>query len=135
MADFDKAISKVLKHEGGYANDPSDRGGETYKGIARNFWPKWDGWSTVDKLKAQKGFPRILNDSVSLHASVVKFYNIRFWDKIGGDLINEQDIAFKLVDTAVNMGIVPAVKLAEGVVGEKQDGIIDDKTINKLNSL
>ncbi|MBX9449807.1 MAG: hypothetical protein KL787_08850, partial [Taibaiella sp.] len=26
------------------ANVAGDRGGETYKGIARNIHPKWQGW-------------------------------------------------------------------------------------------
>lgn len=39
MADFDKAHLEVMGNEGGYANNPVDAGGETYKGIARKFWP------------------------------------------------------------------------------------------------
>lgn len=35
MADFSESIGYVLKNEGGYANDPSDRGGETNFGITR----------------------------------------------------------------------------------------------------
>ena len=34
-------ISKTLETEGGYVNDPSDSGGETYCGIARNSNPNW----------------------------------------------------------------------------------------------
>lgn len=33
----------MLIHEGGYSNDPIDLGGETYKGIARNAHPNWQG--------------------------------------------------------------------------------------------
>ena len=36
MANFTIALKKVLKNEGGYANNPNDAGGETYKGISRN---------------------------------------------------------------------------------------------------
>ena len=35
MADFNKAIDKVLVNEGGYVNDPNDAGGETKFGISK----------------------------------------------------------------------------------------------------
>ena len=35
MADFNKAIAIILKHEGGYVNDPDDPGGETNMGITK----------------------------------------------------------------------------------------------------
>lgn len=50
MANY-KAISKVLKHEGGYVNDPDDKNGETYKGISRKNW-KVNG--QVDRERAAR---------------------------------------------------------------------------------
>ena len=46
MADFKVAFAKTIRFEGGYVNHKADKGGETYKGIARNFWPKWKGWAS-----------------------------------------------------------------------------------------
>ena len=38
MADFDSWVSMVLSHEGGYVDDPNDKGGQTNKGIThKNF--------------------------------------------------------------------------------------------------
>ena len=34
MEEFNRAVKKVLHHEGGYVNDPSDPGGETKYGIS-----------------------------------------------------------------------------------------------------
>jgi len=31
MSYFPEALAATLKHEGGYVNDPHDRGGETYR--------------------------------------------------------------------------------------------------------
>ena len=39
---FETIIKKVLKHEGGYVNDPTDRGGETNFGISKRAFPEED---------------------------------------------------------------------------------------------
>jgi len=39
---FEEIIEDVLKHEGGYVNDPDDAGGETNYGIAKKFNPDVD---------------------------------------------------------------------------------------------
>ena len=50
MARFDEAIKKILDHEGGYVNNPKDKGGETYMGISRKAHPKSKVWSIIDKV-------------------------------------------------------------------------------------
>ena len=42
MSKFDEIIEGVLKHEGGYVNDPTDLGGETNFGITKRFYPDVD---------------------------------------------------------------------------------------------
>lgn len=51
MANFKIALDKVLSREGGYINDPDDKGGETYKGISRKYNPDWKGWRIIDNTK------------------------------------------------------------------------------------
>ena len=50
---FKKALEHMLKFEGGYANDPNDSGGETFRGVSRRNWPKWPGWPLIDRAKAE----------------------------------------------------------------------------------
>lgn len=135
MADYKQSILRVLKTEGGYVNDKNDSGGETFKGIARNFWHDWAGWKIVDQAKKQPGFPRSLYANAQLTDLVVLFYKTNFWDKIGGNNIKNQDIAHMLVDSAVNEGVKPAVKRAQKIVGLTPTGIVDALLISKLNTL
>lgn len=135
MADYSHSINKVLRHEGGYANDPVDRGGETYKGISRKAWPKWQGWTIIDAAKKRADFPNSLYANNQLNQLVIDFYKINFWQKIGGDFLADQDIADILMDAAVNEGIKAAVKRAQKIVHLPETGIIDNELLKRLNVL
>jgi lysozyme family protein len=104
MADFKTAYKITMAHEGGYANNPNDSGGETWKGIARRKHPDWPGWEIVDQWKIKGGFPASLTNAPGLQALVESFYKFKFWDYLRLDQINDQRIANELFDTAVNMG-------------------------------
>jgi len=39
---FERCIAFVLRHEGGYVNDPRDPGGETKYGISKRAYPGLD---------------------------------------------------------------------------------------------
>ena len=135
MANYKEAISKVLKHEGGYVNDLADIGGETYKGISRKNWEVWSGWKIIDNSKSLANFPKCLYVNTLLNEYVVDFYKRNFWEPVGGDNIKDQDIANMLVDAAVLEGIKPAVKRAQRIVGIGQTGVFSEELKIKLNSL
>ena len=42
MTSFDHAFERLIGHEGGYVNDPKDRGGETKYGISKRSYPGED---------------------------------------------------------------------------------------------
>ena len=134
MADFNPAFEKVLKHEGGYVNDPDDPGGETYKGVARKIWSKWEGWTTIDILKRERNFPKNLEDKQELQDMVMHFYQVNFWDPVKGDDINDQEVATSIFDFGVNAGVRTSSSLAQMVVGANPDGVIGPKSIEKLNA-
>jgi len=113
MADFAAALALVLEHEGGYADDPDDRGGETYRGIARRFHPDWPGWSRVDALKRGTGFPGSLAGDRRLHEAVAALYRDLYWDPFQGDALPDQPLAEELFDTAVNLGVRRAVRFLQ----------------------
>jgi len=134
MADFTRAFQLVISNEGGYGNDPDDPGGETYKGVARKIFSKWDGWTTVDILKKQSDFPANLDKDADLQQAVSDFYQVNFWDKINGDQITDQDVANSIFDFGVNAGIATSSSLAQMVVGAETDGVIGNDSIAKINA-
>ncbi len=134
MADFTIAFQLMITHEGGYVNDPDDPGGETYKGVARKIHSKWNGWTTVDMLKRQPGFPANLDKDAELQEAVTDFYRVTFWDKMRGDEITDQAVANSIFDFGVNAGMGTSASLAQLVIGAKTDGVIGPKSIDNLNA-
>lgn len=137
MADFNIAHKLTSRVEGGYVNHPNDPGGETIFGIARNYYPNWEGWKAVDWSKGQPGFP---NNMENLRELADTFFKKEFWDTIRGDEIQDQDIANEIYDSSVNFGRSRAVKMAQEAVkigfgaDIDVDGKIGPKTIAALNS-
>lgn len=128
MSTFDKHIAKTLQWEGGYVNDPKDRGSETYRGVSRKFHPEWEGWNTVDAK------PRKRNEIIpSLEQSVRDFYKKHYWDKIKLDDVCNENVAGFLFDFYVNSGS-NAIKTVQKLVGATADGIIGPDTIFKINN-
>ena len=107
MGDFAVAMGLTSINEGGYkADDSADAGGETYRGVARNYHPNWRGWAIVDALRNAPGgnFPDSLADDPALNEYVEKFYEREYWDRLRcGDM--PQAIANEMFDKGVLMGL------------------------------
>lgn len=148
MANYEIAESITGRNEGLYANNPSDTGGETIMGIARNHWPKWSGWAYIDKFKLQykeyvKGtknpisLTKWINGSVTATPEVAKlsskFYKENFWDINKLDQFKDQQVANSVYDFGVNSGTGRAAKFLQEVLGVEADGKIGSITLEKLN--
>jgi len=149
MADFNAAHAKVMGNEGCYVNNPADAGGETYKGIARNFWKNWGGWKYVDGAKANnvpqpaygtleyRNYVAYLNRCLvaltSLQQLVLDFYRMNFWDKYRLSEITDQALATWLYDHVVNGGARGAQWIQEAA-GVTADGKVGSATIAAINA-
>jgi len=138
MASFKEAFAETSAIEGGYADHPDDRGGETYRGIARRFHPNWPGWSRIDAARDDPGFPGVLAEDETLAERVGDFYRQNFWNRIQGNRIPDQAVAMELFDTAVNMGVGRAVRFLQEALnilnrnGRSYDEIGVDGLIGKV---
>ena len=143
MANFLEAYDIMLNYEGGYGNDPSDAGGETYKGISRVYHPSWSGWKIIDSYKAEPGFPGTAYRSINLNNAVKEFYKAEYWDVNLLDRVTDQKIANEMFDTGVNLGTVKATKFLQKALnllnknGQVYDDIVEDGKMgpNTLSAL
>ena len=146
MADFNIAYRITSVAEGGYANNPKDSGGETYKGIARNIEKSWKGWPIIDAIKRRVGTnPNAIDREAAkdpvLQSLVLRTYKNNYWDKLNLDNIQDQRMANELYDTGVNMGVGTSGKFLQRVIRVATkvdltvDGKVGSKTIDAFNAL
>ena len=146
MARFEVAQAKTKAAEGGYSNDPTDRGGETLYGISRVNNPTWRGWELVDIFKKSNYFIKSVTTSKALKTAADDFYEKNYWDALRLWDVQGQDMASAAYDMAVNCGIVPAIICIQraanflnrsGDVFDELvvDGRIGEKTISAMNAL
>lgn len=129
MNKFTIGWKAVKRNEGGYANNPADRGGETFMGIARNFHPGWVGWAQIDAVKLDASFPKNIEGDVNLEDAAADFYRENFWNPIHGDEL-PLAVAVCLFDMAVNSGPTTAVRVLQKCLpGASVDGVVGPKTV------
>lgn len=118
---FLKAVEKVLKHEGGYANDPHDPGGETNFGISK------------------RSYPHLIIKTLT-REQAVKIYWSDWWQRYGYDMIADLALAAKVFDLSVNMGSQRAHKLLQEAVnrtspaGLAVDGLLGPLSMEAVNN-
>ena len=118
--EFKDAVKIILKHEGGYVNDPDDPGGETMMGISKKAYPH-------------------LNIKELTEQDVKDIYHRDYWLKAKVPQVPDE---LKLIyfDMVVNMGRSRAVKILQQSISAKGvkttvDGGIGPQTIsNALKS-
>lgn len=150
MAVFITAHRKAMGDEGGWANNPADKGGETYKGISRKNWNAWKGWSRIDRAKAEAGpqpaygssgyrlwvklLDRKLAADSELQQLVLDFYAINFWAANMLGQVENQDVADWVYNHVVNAA-ARGVLWIQAAARTTPDGDIGPKTIAAINSM
>jgi lysozyme family protein len=102
---FDKALNIILQNEGGYTYHPADKGGETYRGIARNYAKDWKGWKIIDEIKKTRTIKSgEIIPNIELNNLVKNFYKTQKWDPANLDAINNEANAILLFDMVTQHG-------------------------------
>ncbi|ACL58788.1 glycoside hydrolase family 108 protein [Methylobacterium nodulans] len=114
---FDRALSLVLAHEGGYVDHPDDPGGPTNLGV------------TLGTLSAVLGRPATRAEVKALTpAKVAPIYRARYWDAVRGDEL-PAGVDYAVFDFAVNSGPARAAIALQRLVGVADDGVIGAVTL------
>ncbi len=135
MADFSISYNLTMGAEGGYANNPADTGGETYKGVSRKNNPSWSGWAIVDAIKAThpSSLNAALNANAELLAKVEAFYLQNYWNVNQTGAINNQQIANQVFDTSVNCGVGRGAQFLQQAAGVTADRVVGPATLAAVN--
>ena len=112
---FDQCFDKLISHEGGYVNHPTDPGGETNYGISKRAYPSLD-------IKALT-----LADAKAI-------YKRDYWDRAQCDQLPSQ-LSYLVFDAAVNSGIGQSIRFLQRAVGVADDGSIGPITLSAIKRL
>ena len=110
--EFEKAVSIILKFEGGYVNNEHDAGGETKYGICK------------------KSYPHLEIETLSID-DAKEIYKRDFWDRHDLDSFPSL-LRLAFFDAAVNCGGGSACRFLQTALGLNVDGILGRQTLKKL---
>lgn len=119
---YDAALKKVLAHEGGYTNHPSDPGGPTNFGITIHDYRRYINKNgTALDVKNMK------------LAQAAKIYKEKYWDIQHCDEM-PSGVDYAMFDYGVNSGVGRSQKVLQRILKVQVDGIIGAKTLAALKA-
>ena len=129
---YTTTLPHVLQAEGGYVYNIHDSGGETFRGVSRVNNPGWPGWPLIDAAKKQVGataaaINKFFQGDAEMYALVADIYRSSYYNAVARFTTRERPID-KMFDTAVNIGVKWAIKLAQRIVDTPADGLIGPNT-------
>jgi lysozyme family protein len=110
---FDRAFDVLIGHEGGYANDSRDPGGETM-------------WGVTARVAVKEGYIGSMRQLPRETAKAI--YRRKYWDAVRADELPAV-ARYPLFDAAVNSGPEQAIKWLQRAADVKDDGILGPMTL------
>ena len=112
---FTKCIAIILnpQHEGGYANNPKDPGGETNYGISK------------------RSFPHLDIKNLTIGRAIAIYYT-NYWIPMKLTGIDNDELVLHVFDHGVNAGTKTAIQMLQRLVGVEDDGDIGNETLRAI---
>lgn len=129
MANIDNLAPFILRWEGGFVNDPVDKGGATNMGVTIGTWRSvgydkdGDGDIDVDDLRI------LTREDV-----IERVLRPHYWNRWRADEIHNQSVANILVDWVWASG-AHGIRRPQRILGVTADGIVGPKTLAAVNSM
>ena len=118
---YDRCLEMLLKHEGGYVNDPNDPGGRTNLGVTQKVYEDW----VEREVTEQEMRDLTVND-------VAPIYKNKYWDK-GKCEDLPSGVDWCVFDWGVNSGMSRSAKALQRIAGVTADGGIGPMTLQAVN--
>ena len=109
---FNKCLTMLLHHEGGFVNHPKDPGGMTNLGVTKAVYDKWVGANSSEQEM------RDLTPE-----DVAPIYKKNYWDRVKGDDL-PSGVDWACFDWAVNSGSGRPAKALQRCVGATPDSVL-----------
>lgn len=122
-------LDRIIKTEGGFVNNPADKGGPTKYGI------------TIATLADYRGHPVTATDVANLSEEEARDIYLTKWLRHKTFRLSDimyiagPELAWILFDSSVLFGRARAVKWLQATLNVTQDGIVGPKTLDALNKL
>ena len=121
MNRFEDCLARILKHEGGYVNDPLDSGGRTNLGVTQRVWEEFVGHPVTEAdMKALTP------------EKIAPMYKLKYWNPSYCEVL-PKGLDYVVFDFAVNAGTGRSVKTLQQAIGCVADGVIGPKTMATIN--
>lgn len=117
---FEQCLALLLKHEGGYVNNPKDPGGRTNLGVTQRVYEAYVG-HPVDEATMRALTPDV----------VAPIYKRDYWDACRCDDLPD-GVDYAVFDLAVNSGTRRAAKMLQKSAGVPDDGSIGPATLKAV---
>lgn len=128
MAKCELLLPYLMRWEGGYVNDPHDRGGATNKGVTIATWRKVgydiNGDGNIDVVDLQE---------LSDYDVLTRVLKPHYWDRWQADDIISQSVANILVDWVWGSGAY-GIKIPQRLLDVEIDGIVGPQTLAAVNA-
>lgn len=110
---FDEAFQRLLGHEGGFVDHPSDPGGAT-------------NWGITQRVAREHGYAGDMREFPVTEAK--RIARRAYWDAVSADAMPPA-LRFDLFDAAYNSGPTQAVKWLQRALSVADDGKVGPKTL------
>jgi len=129
---FSRALKATFMFEGGFSNDPDDRGGKTNMGITHG---------TLSRARINGWVPKDVTIETLTREQAETIYRKGYWEPIKGDEL-PSPIAEIVFDCAINHGVGGAVRMLQRALNAMRhtiplavDGVIGPKTLAAVQKL